>query len=404
MNKKIIDFSRVLDSFSTIKVQNRKYLEAVTEVQNRMITMYNLEMPPKEDFYNVPESYDEIAECYKEIKDICTKFTITLYTQLKYYPNQCLSSLGRIDTNLVASLNKICEIQDNPDLSDKDLRTKVELLESYMSEIIIESKNEIASLEILLNNLNIFSQNEITRLNKLMEEVLDKIGSESADYEKARKELVVYKLVLEEIVESNLQGLYISVGSAVAALVIGTFILGGALLVPGNIALVFTTIVGVITIAGPLIYTAVNGIIAIREQDKLYDAIEKLTRYEADILIFSDWCDTVFQCKEQMADVEKDLESIREAWSDVEYGFMDIKCRIEDSKGRLDAEEWSNIKTNLEKCQKISEETKEMLETMKIEDTRFSKADLKADMTEKEIQTAVEQAEMLTFEEYMLAI
>lgn len=102
MNPKIIQFPKtdLCSSLSAIGEENNKYVAAVTAIENTMVTLSQMSMPPKTDFANEPKTYDQIAECYKKIQNLAVEFTTKIYSELEHYPNACITSLERIDASL----------------------------------------------------------------------------------------------------------------------------------------------------------------------------------------------------------------------------------------------------------------------------------------------------------------
>ena len=102
MTQKIIQFPKtdLCSSLSAIGTNNSEYVISVTAIQQTMVTLSKMSMPPKTDFANEPKTYDQIADCYKKIQNLAVEFTTKIYSELEHCPDACITSLGRIYYNL----------------------------------------------------------------------------------------------------------------------------------------------------------------------------------------------------------------------------------------------------------------------------------------------------------------
>ena len=200
MNQKIIQFPKtdLCSSLSAIGEENNKYVAAVTAIENTMVTLSQMSMPPKTDFANEPKTYDQIADCYKKIQNLAVEFTTKIYSELEHYPNACITSLERIDASLKKAQEKVDFIMSNPKLSEDDLSYEANLLARYMDAIAEEADGQIADLNILIDNLEKFKEKSVQTIEATMKTILDDIKIETAEYQAAEKALEEAKKALEK--------------------------------------------------------------------------------------------------------------------------------------------------------------------------------------------------------------
>jgi len=182
---------------------DNRYVISVTAIQQTMVTLSKMSMPPKTDFANEPKTYDQIAKCYEKINNLAVEFATTIYSELEYYPDACISSLGRIDDNLKSAQEKVDFILNHPEMEESDLLHKVNMLTSYMDDIVHDAERQIADLNILLNNLKIFKEKNVQTIEVLMKNILDDIKLETTEYQAAEKALGEAKKALEKEVNEG---------------------------------------------------------------------------------------------------------------------------------------------------------------------------------------------------------
>lgn len=401
MNEKIIEFRKIADSFLAVKAENRKYLEAVMAVENSMVTLHDMQMPPKEDFKKVPETYDQMDACYESMKRICDKFTINLYDQLELYPDSCLRTLVKMNKSLEFSLRQIEYLIQHPHLDQGTLDYKVEMLTDSMNDIIELAGNQITDLAILLKNINSFSENEVSKLNTMMASLLDTIHIENSNYDDVKKELEQLKKELEKEVNINMAELVGIVGATIGILCCGLILCA---VVSGGIGIGLTLGVGTFAVGAGLLTIGCKSFELAEKQRELQAKFSELSAYESDIVVLSNWEDSVSSCARQLSSVTKDLTIIKQAWTDVSSGFTYITEEVMKAKGKLNTEQWESIRDILKSCQKTSREMQKMLEGMKLADIKFSYANVPIGVTSIEMKTILERESMVSFKEYMLAI
>ena len=195
--------------------------------------------------------------------------------------------------------------------------------------------------------------------------------------------------------------------------VIGTIaaIIGAAFLVAVSIATAGGALVISLTVAGALVAVGATLFAIGFDAYKLDSALKelkhttaKLESYAADILLFSQWHDNVVQCAEQLDGIREKLATVQDSWTKVKNGFATISAKVKKAKGNLSSREWEELKSVFDACQETSEKTKAMLESMKLENNRFSDAKLYGGMTKAQVEEALKNGNLLTFKECMLAI
>ena len=407
MTQKIIQFPKtdLCSSLSAIGTNNSEYVISVTAIQQTMVTLSKMSMPPKTDFANEPKTYDQIAKCYEKINKLAVEFTTTIYSELEYYPDACISSLGRIDASLKKAQEKVDFIMSNPKLSEDDLLYETNLLTRYMDDIVQDAERQIADLNILLNNLKIFKEKNVQTIEVLMKNILDDIKLETTEYQAAEKALEEAKKALEKEVNDQIAMLVGASIGVIAAIIGAAFVIAVSIASGGSALLVSLTVASaVIGIGGTLFaigFSAYELDSAIKE---LNHTVAKLESYAADILLFSQWHDSVVKCAEQLDGIREKLTTVQDSWVKVKNGFATISTKVKKAKGNLNSREWEELKSVFAACQETSEKTKAMLESMKLGKNQFADAKLYGGMTKEQVEEALKNANMLTIKEWILAI
>ena len=407
MNQKIIQFPKtdLCSSLSAIGEENNKYVAAVTAIENTMVTLSQMSMPPKTDFANEPKTYDQIADCYKKIQNLAVEFTTKIYSELEHYPNACITSLERIDISLKKAQEKVDFIMSNPKLSEDDLSYEANLLARYMDAIAEEADGQIADLNILIDNLEKFKEKSVQTIEATMKTILDDIKIETAEYQAAEKALEEAKKALEKEINDQIAMLVGSVIGTIAAIIGAVFLIGVSIATAGTALAIGLTVAGALVAVGATLFAigfdAYKLDSAIKE---LNHTVSKLESYAADILLFSQWHDNVVQCAEQLDGIREKLATVQDSWTKVKNGFATISAKVKKAKGSLSSKEWEELKSVFNACQETSEKTKAMLESMKLENNRFADAKLYGGMTKEQVEEALKNANLSTFKECMLAI
>ena len=83
---------------------------------------------------------------------------------------------------------------------------------------------------------------------------------------------------------------------------------------------------------------------------------------------------------------------------------MEISNSIEVSYDKIDSKQWEALADLLEKSVEVINYINKTLETMKLDEVKYVKADISIGMSEEEVAKVLELAPQLSFIEYMLAI
>lgn len=407
MTRKILQFPKtdLCSSLSTIGTENSKYVAAVTAIEKTMVTLSDMEMPPKTDFANTPQTYDEIAGCYKKIQGLAIDFTTKIYSELEHYPNVCITSLESIDSSLEKALEKVDFILENPDLNEQELSHEVKMLTRYMDSVAEEADEQIKDLNILINNLEKFREQSVLTIEAMMNTILDDIKIETIEYKNAVKVLEKAKKELEKQINEQIGLLVASVVGVIIGVVLAAFSIVATIATSGGALLISLAVVGgLIGVGGTLFSVGFSAYDLDSSIKELKNTVAELSGYETDILLFSEWHDEVDKCAKQLAGIKENLVTVQDSWTTVKNGFTTISADIKKVKGDLSSEEWQNLKTVFVSCQETSVKTKAMLESMKLEDNLFADSQLQEGMTKEQVEEALKNANLLTFKEYMLAI
>ena len=407
MNKKIIQFPKtnLCGSLAAIGTENSNYVAAVTAIENTMVTLSQMTMPPKADFANAPQTYDQIAECYGKIQNLAIEFTTKIYSELEHYPEACITSLERIDISLEKAQERVDFILENPELDQDDLSYEVKMLTRYMDAVAEEANGQIENLNILINNLETFKEKSVQTIEVIIKTILDDIKIETTEYQNAAKALEMAKKELEKEINGQIAMLVGTVIGAIVAVISAIFVIGAAIASGGGALAIGLSVAGALVALGGTFFaigfSAYELDSALKELDH---TVAKLSGYEADILLFSEWRDEVDKCAKQLDGIREKLATVQDSWTAVKNGFATISVKIKKARGNLSSEEWQELKSVFASCQETSAETKAMLEDMKLENNRFADAKLQGGMTKEQVEEALKNANMLTFKEIMLAI
>ncbi len=406
MTQKIIQFPKtdLYSSLSAIGTENSKYVAAVTAIEKTMVTLSDMEMPSKSDFANIPQTYDEIARCYKGIQSLAIEFTTKIYNELEQYPDACITSLESIDDSLEKALEKVDFILENPDLNEQELSHEVKMLTRYMDSVAEEADEQIKDLNILINNLEKFREQSVLAIKTMMNTILDDIKIETTEYQNAVKALEKAKKELEKEVNEQITVLVAAVVGTIVSVVISAFTLIATIASGGALAIGVAAVAGLIGVGGGLLGIGFSAYELDSTLKELDYTVAKLSGYEADVLLFSEWHDEVDKCAKQLVGIKENLLTVQDSWMIVKNGFRSISAKIKKAKGDLSSEEWQNLKSVFVSCQETSAKTKAMLESMKLEDNLIADSQLQEGMTKEQVEEALKNANLLTFKEYMLAI
>lgn len=406
MNKKIISFpyADLHETFSAIGQENKEYVAAVTVVQNTMVTLRDLEMPPKSSFSRAPETYDDMKNCLDAIGLAANVFTSIIYSELLTFPTACTASLKRINQSLAAALKKVDFIIAHPEIDEDDLAYQTEMLVSYMDTIIAEAEKQAATLDILINNIQTFNSNQINTINDNINTILTDVSIDTVAYTQARDSLQHMQESLNKEINGQIANLVMTSIAIIGLIVTAVIGIAFGIATGGVLAIGASVVCGIIEVGIGLAAVGFDAYELISLNKDLNHVTTQLSEYESDILLLSSWGDTIKACSKQLEGITDNLETIQNSWVNVKSGFTTISSKITDSKGHLELEEWQKLKAVFEECQEVSEETMERINSLKIEDTRFADVKLSIGMTQAQVEEALQNATMLTFEERMLAI
>ena len=404
MTNNIINFEEILKGFSEIQVKNNAYLTAVTALQSTLTNLKGVKLPEEVNFKNAPADYQKIKSCYEAIQKECTTFTIDIHTQLVNYPNTCLRSLNDIDTSIASAIDNVDNLMKSG-LSDYEKENLTAKLTNNLEAIISQSETQINSLNILTNNLNKYIKTNLVSLKKNLEDLTALLAIDSAKFSATLVQLEQTQKTLEKEIADLIAGIASGSAGIFASIIIG--ILSVVVVVSSGGTALPIAVAGVsafLAVAGFASAVAYNSARLVSDQKELERLIGQMSGYEVDILLLNSTKDNFSSFVSQMDDVLRNLITIRDAWRFVSDGFTNINITIKAAAGKIETEDWQKIKAALEACQTTSENTRTMLNDLKIEDTKVSKANLKVGMSQSEVEKAIQSSKQVSFEEFMLAI
>ena len=381
-----------------------EYVVAVQALNSSMATiMKNVDISGIV-FNTYPQHYSTYQNCQATIVDSCTKYTQNVYSQLVNMPNNIIYSNSMLSicfNNALTATNKIIGNVDE----GKEISTEVAIVTGNLKLVETNMKTIIDLLTILLNNLNKLESDEYEKIVEELEKILNSIVIDSGLYLKAKKELENTKKQLEEEIKNQTKSAVASGVTGALVLIAGTIAVISVVASGGTATpIILTGVSGFITLLGPILgvsYSAYNLVNAKKELEKV---VTQLSQNETDSLLLEHYKESVKQAKEEMENVKEQLQNIKEAWEDIYGGYMEISNSIEVSYKTIDSEQWEKLADLLKKSVAVIEDINETLDTMKLDEVKYVKADISIGMSEEEVAKVLELAPQLSFIEYMLAI
>lgn len=418
MNK-IVDISdyqkTIAMNLSVIGQQVSKYEEAIAKIENAFVTLNNLDIPTKSDFGDeLPSWYEFMVKCRGEIENICQNFTLKLHNQLINYPQSVNNALDIID-NSIDNINSSIKVINENGKDEDVLKREMNFMIRYLSIIEDTASQQVESLGILVNNLNKYVNEYIPAINKDLENIIIGICQSNDDY---KAKIDEYNRTIDSLQTHLNQSIaelvaacaFVVLGVADAVLTIGIAIVTGGITIP----IVISAAIGLLGAITGLVGVGLTSYNIDQDRKAIQAAIDSINTINENMGYLTSWKKSVETCQKDMNGVLEGFQTVRNSWLIVKNGFRELGKQAQSVLDNFDINDEHSYEDLLaelaviteitSKCEERSEAIREQIDGMKIEEHKFSKAKLELGMSAKEVEKAVNEAELLSFSEYMLAV